>query len=257
MTALHAMDGGQGADVVGGKAAVLMQLVAKGFDVPAFLVLTPEAFSDGALAASYAATLTQQLPLLGPGPYAVRSSAREEDGQSHSHAGQFLSVLEVAAGEVPAAAARVWRSGLADTVAVYRNAQGLAGDGGAPAVLIQQMVDARCAGVAFTAEPVSGRSDRIVVSAIEGLGDRLVGGEEDGQTYSIDKASGGVLDQPDAPLLGAADLAALHQLAQRLELALADYDQPACAAGRRRPSPRLRQFQYRRKLSGPRLAADL
>ncbi len=220
MTALHAMDGGQGADVVGGKAAVLMQLVAKGFDVPAFLVLTPEAFSDGALAASYAATLTQQLPLLGPGPYAVRSSAREEDGQSHSHAGQFLSVLEVAAGEVPAAAARVWRSGLADNVAVYRNAQGLAGDGGAPAVLIQQMVDARCAGVAFTADPVSGRSDRIVVSAIEGLGDRLVGGEEDGQTYSIDKASGGVLDQPDAPLLGAADLAALHQLAQRLELAL-------------------------------------
>ena len=220
MTALHAMNSAKGADTVGGKAAVLMQLAAKGFDVPAFLVLTPEAFVDDMLAATYAATLTQQLPLLGPGPYAVRSSAREEDGQSHSHAGQFLSVLDVAARDVPTAAARVWRSGLADNVAVYRSAQGLAGDGGAPAVLIQQMVDARCAGVAFTADPVSGRTDRIVVSAIAGLGDRLVGGEEDGETYSIDKATGAVLEQPAQAVLSPSDLAALHQLAQQLEAAL-------------------------------------
>jgi phosphohistidine swiveling domain-containing protein len=220
MTALHAMTSERGAEIVGGKAAVLMQLVAQGFDVPTFVVLTPDAFVDGMLAASHATTLTQQLPLLGPGPYAVRSSAREEDGQSHSHAGQFLSVLDVAARDVPAAAARVLGSGLADNVAVYRSAQGLAGDGGAPAVLIQQMVDARCAGVAFTADPVSGRADRIVVSAIAGLGDRLVGGEEDGETYLIAKATGGVLEQPGQPLLSADDLVALHQLAWQLELAL-------------------------------------
>jgi rifampicin phosphotransferase len=219
MTALHTMMSKQGAETVGGKAAVLMQLVAEGFDVPAFVVLTPDAFVDGILAASHATTLTQQLPLLGPGPYAVRSSAREEDGQSHSHAGQFLSVLDVAARDVPAAAARVLGSGLADNVAVYRSAQGLAGNGGAPAVLIQQMVDSRCAGVAFTADPVSGRADRIVVSAIAGLGDRLVGGEEDGETYLIAKATGGVLEQPSQSLLSPDDLAALHQLAKQLEVA--------------------------------------
>lgn len=220
INALHTMDSRQGADIVGGKAAVLMRLAASGFDVPAFLVLSPDAFTGGTLAAAYMTALTQQLPLLGPGPYAVRSSAREEDGQNHSHAGQFLSILEVAAVDLPDAAMRVWRSGLADNVAVYRSAQGLAGDGGAPAVLIQQMVDARCAGVGFTADPVSGHTDRIVVSAIAGLGDRLVGGEEDGETYSIGKASGRVLEAPGAPLLASTDLAALHQLGQRLEAAL-------------------------------------
>lgn len=218
--AIHLMDAGESAATVGGKAAVLMQLVALGFEVPPFLAITPDAFADGTLAPDHVATLKRHLPLLGPGPYAVRSSAREEDGQSHSHAGQFLSLLDVDAADVVAAAGRVWRSGLADNVAVYRSSQGLDGTGGAPAVLVQQMVDARCAGVAFTADPVHGRTDRIVVSAIAGLGDRLVGGEEDGETSIIDKASGAVLEQPDTPILAADDLAALHRLALRLEAAL-------------------------------------
>lgn len=220
MTALHAMTSNLGAETVGGKAAVLMQLVAKGFDVPPFLVLSPEALPNGTLTEAYATQLREHLPRLGPGPYAVRSSAREEDGQSHSHAGQFLSVLDVPADEVPQAASRVWHSGLADNVAAYRSTQGLSADGGAPAILIQQMVAARCAGVAFTADPVSGRTDRVVVSAIAGLGDRLVGGEEDGETYAIDKVSGATIEQPEKPLLSAADLAALHTLAQKLESAL-------------------------------------
>ena len=46
------------------------------------------------------------------------------------------------------------------------------------------------AGVAFSADPVSGRRDRIVVSAVAGLGDRLVGGEVDGDDYLLDAATG-------------------------------------------------------------------
>ncbi|GLQ52876.1 PEP/pyruvate-binding domain-containing protein [Devosia nitrariae] len=216
----HDMSPARTAQVVGGKAAVLMDLVEMGFDVPAFLVVTPDAFADRKLADEQAAALIGKLPQLGPGPYAVRSSAREEDGKSHSHAGQFLSVLEVIAGDVPQAAARVLASGLADNVAGYRAAQGLASDGGLPAVLVQQMVDARCAGVAFTADPVSGRTDRIVVSAIEGLGDRLVGGEEDGQTYDMDKATGAVAAMPEDAVLTRNDLQALSDLSQKLETAL-------------------------------------
>jgi len=218
--ALFGMDAKQGAAVVGGKAAVLMDLASRGFDVPAFIALSPVAFVDGQLAPEYAAVLMARLSALGPGPYAVRSSAREEDGLSHSHAGQFLSLLDVAAPDVPAAAARVLDSGRADNVALYRTAQGLDGDGGLPAVLVQQMVDARCAGVAFTADPLTGRRDRVVVSAIAGLGDRLVGGEEDGQTYAIDKSSGSLLDGPNEAVLSPADVAALHLLALRLEAEL-------------------------------------
>ena len=74
MTALHAMTSSLGPETAGGKAAVLMQLIAKGFDVPAFLVLSPEALPGGTLTEAYADQLREQLPQLGPGPYAVRSA---------------------------------------------------------------------------------------------------------------------------------------------------------------------------------------
>jgi hypothetical protein len=60
------------------------------------------------------------LAALGPGPFAVRSSARAEDGAEHSHAGQFDTFLNVAAEDVWTSAQKVWRSGFSDTVATYR-----------------------------------------------------------------------------------------------------------------------------------------
>ena len=53
------------------------------------------------------------------------------------------------------------------------------GNGTAPgmAVLVQAMVDPIAAGVAFTAHPVSGDPDQALVTAVPGLGDRLVSGE--------------------------------------------------------------------------------
>lgn len=206
------------ASVVGGKAAALMRMVAKGFDVPAFVVIDPAAFADAATEAAMQTELRQRLAEIGPAPYAARSSAREEDGESASHAGQFLSVLQLSAAELPAAARRVFESGDQQSVASYRQARGLEEPGGAPAVIVQRCVQARCAGVAFSADPVSGRRDRVLVSAVAGLGDRLVGGEVDGQRYLIDRAKGDVLEKPAAQaVLTAADLAALHRLALAVE----------------------------------------
>jgi pyruvate,water dikinase len=80
------------------------------------------------------------------------------------------------------------------------------------------MVAARAAGVAFSADPVSGRRDRIVVSATAGLGDRLVGGEVDGEQYVVDAGSGRILSQPEKPAaLTVDDVAAVASLARRVE----------------------------------------
>ncbi|WP_119304451.1 PEP/pyruvate-binding domain-containing protein [Dongia deserti] len=203
----------------GGKAAALSRLVAMGFDVPPFIAVKPEAFRIDGLDAGVSAKLQQSLDDLGEGPFAVRSSGREEDGASHSHAGQFLSVLEVKKSEVGAKAIEVWRSGLTDTVRTYRLSKGLNADGGAPAVIVQRMVKARAAGVLFTADPVSGRRERLVVSAVAGLADRLVGGEIDGDDYVLDKADGRLIDGPDSGALRPADLEALAELAKRVETA--------------------------------------
>lgn len=182
--------------IVGGKAASLARLVAHGFDVPAFFAIDPCAVA-GLSGIRYAEALSR----LGEGPYAVRSSGREEDGATHSHAGQFLSVLNVAATDVPDAVWRVWLSGQTDTLKAYRASRGLAPDGGAPAIVVQRMVDARAAGVAFSADPVSGRRDRIVISATSGLGDRLVAGEVDGEQYVVEAGTGKIVAAPASEAL--------------------------------------------------------
>src|SRR4051794_8339443 len=79
------------------------------------------------------------------------------------------------------------------------------------------MVKARAAGVLFTADPISGRRDRVVISAIAGLGDRLVGGEVDGDDYVLAKSAGTVIEGAGRGVLGPTDLTALGKLAQRIE----------------------------------------
>lgn len=165
----------------GGKARALAKAVAAGFDVPPFVVLLAGAVVDQT-------ALSAALAALGEGPYAVRSSGLAEDGATDSHAGQFESILNVAAADVAAAVARVAGSGAHAGIAAYRAQRGLA-DADAPAVIVQQMVAASQAGVAFSADPVSGRRDRIVVSATRGLGDRLVAGEVDGSSWWLARPS--------------------------------------------------------------------
>ncbi|MGI9522849.1 MAG: PEP/pyruvate-binding domain-containing protein [Hyphomicrobiaceae bacterium] len=213
---IHSPDDACDVSDVGGKAAALARLVARGFNVPAFFAI--DASSSGDIAES---DIAPCLARLGEGPFAVRSSGPEEDGAAHSHAGQFLSLLNVTASDIPAAVHQVWESGATESLKSYRTSHGLDPDGGAPAVIVQRMVDARAAGVAFSADPVSGRRDRVVVSATEGLGDRLVSGEIDGEQYIVETATGKVVTAPDeAVALSKQDVTAVVDLACRVEQAL-------------------------------------
>jgi len=76
----------QDASIVGGKAAVLMALAAQGFNVPPFFVITPEAFDKNGLKPTVKVKIDAALKPLKGHKFAVRSSGREEDGASHSHA---------------------------------------------------------------------------------------------------------------------------------------------------------------------------
>ena len=74
-----------------------------------------------------------------------------------------------------------------DSILAYRREHGLSSMPSAPAVILQRMVNAAAAGVAFSADPVSGRRGMAVVSAVYGLGSALVSGESDADTYLIDR----------------------------------------------------------------------
>lgn len=218
VTAAQAVD----KTVVGGKAAALAALATAGFDVPAFFVIPADAFSGAADAprarGGLKAELAAHLAALGLGPFAVRSSGRAEDGVDHSHAGQFATVLNVEAPDVLDAARKVWASGFSQTVAAYR-ALKTGAEAEAPAIVVQTMVPARAAGVAFSADPVARLRGRTVIAAIAGLGEALVSGEADGEDWTID-ASGAILTAPLQPqVLTKADARAVADLARRAEAA--------------------------------------
>ena len=204
----------------GGKGAALAKLAAT-FPVPAFFVIAAEAFDQDGLKTDAREAVNRGLARLvdenGVGRLAVRSSGREEDGATSAHAGQFATELSVAPADVAAAAHRVWQSGFSETLAQYRRAHGLSADPQPPAVVVQVMVEARAAGVAFSADPVTGDQDVVVISAIAGLADRLVGGEADGDSYRIG-ADGVTLEAElvaDAPVLSEAERAEVAAMARR------------------------------------------
>ncbi|MGF9647309.1 PEP/pyruvate-binding domain-containing protein [Pseudarthrobacter oxydans] len=187
----------------GGKAAALSDLKSAGFPVPSGFVV-PRAALD-ALSAEGQDTWDRQLQnaarAAGPGPYAVRSSAAAEDLPDASYAGMYESYLDVPVEDLPSAVIRCFESAQASRVRTYQewlppaaappggpNADPAAGDeeptgAGQMAVLVQQMVDAAAAGVAFTAHPLTGARDETVISAVKGLGENLVGGSERGEEW--------------------------------------------------------------------------
>jgi pyruvate,water dikinase len=177
-----------GSPAAGGKARALAAAERAGLPVPAWFVLSSEAYGR-ALTPDVRAELSSALSQLSPNgePVAVRSSASDEDGVEHSFAGQLESFLRVAPADVPDKVMAVWRSAFTDRSVAYRREHGLPGDPRPPAVLVQRMVEARAAGVAFSADPVSGRRGVAVVSAVGGLGDALVSGEADADTWLVDR----------------------------------------------------------------------
>jgi rifampicin phosphotransferase len=178
---------------VGSKAATLGELKRAGFPVPEGFVLTTEALvkaldSAGldstarpedvegmSLAADIVTALDAATERLGSGPFAVRSSGVAEDLPGASYAGQYETVLNVVAKDVPEAVRHCWASAFSQRVGAYRQSKGSAVQV-AMAVLILPMVQADAAGVAFSADPISGDRDTTIIDAVRGLGERLVSG---------------------------------------------------------------------------------
>jgi rifampicin phosphotransferase len=173
---------GLGADRIGSKAANLAQLVAAGFPIPPGFVIPADAFADWP---QVQAVLPAAASALGDGPLAVRSSAAAEDLAGASYAGLYESFLDVGRDQLADAVRRCWASATSQRVTTYQHHHQQPQDRPAMAVLVQRMVHPDAAGVAFTANPVSGARDEVVVSAVRGLGERLVAGQASGDQWVI------------------------------------------------------------------------
>jgi len=185
------LDPTQARALLGTKAASLARLTGAGFPGPPGVVVTAAAAAnwDQALARLHAVAAE-----LGGGRgqrFAVRSSATAEDLADASYAGQYETVLNVGLDELPDAVRQVVDSAASARVAAYRQAHPQpapadpSGSEAGMAVLVQVMVPADAAGVAFTANPLTGARDEVVITAVPGLGERLVAGQATGDQWIV------------------------------------------------------------------------
>jgi pyruvate,water dikinase len=189
--------------IVGGKAASLSRLAAV-HQVPPGFVVTTHAFAsarDAApeepaprvpervrseIAAAYEALSRRSGDA--PASVAVRSSAVDEDGAHASFAGQHETYLNVVGADaVVEAVERCWASAVTERALAYRRQHGLTIDGVRLAVLVQLLVSADVAAVVFSANPLTGARDEVVVNASWGLGESIVGGTVTPDAYVVRK----------------------------------------------------------------------
>lgn len=200
---------------VGSKSAHLAQLRAAGFTVPDGVVL-PASLLAGWRAGTtpppeIQAAVAEAVAAFAGAALAVRSSADAEDAAGASFAGSYATVLGVTGVEQTLAAVRTCLdSADAPRVSSYRGSGGIH-----MSVLLQPMLDPEAAGVAFTADPVSGAVDVVRVSAVRGLGDRLVDGTANPEEWQVAAGAAQRLPGDADSALTPDQVSAVAQVAQR------------------------------------------
>ncbi|MEU6798711.1 PEP/pyruvate-binding domain-containing protein [Nonomuraea wenchangensis] len=178
--------------LAGGKGANLGELVRNGFPVPPGFVVTTHAYDlagrGGELPGELRREIAEAYEALGGGPVAVRSSATAEDLPGAAFAGQQDTYLNVVGEQALLdAVRRCWGSLHTERAVAYRARLGIDDAGVSIAVVVQRMVEADTAGVLFTADPVTGDRERIVVDAGAGLGEAVVSGLVTPDHYEVDR----------------------------------------------------------------------
>ena len=213
--------------IVGGKAANLAKLIQGGFACPPGFCITTEAFElyletsglrkriltisqessrSNIECASEISRALQKVRLpekvevaaieayhemeraYGKTPVAIRSSALIEDLESVSFAGQFDSFLGIISeNDLIDSIKKCWISLFNSRSIAYAQRKCVSGMPLAMAVVVQNLVKAKTAGVMFTVHPVTLEQNLIVIEATFGLGEQLVSGRVSPDTYVLSK----------------------------------------------------------------------
>ena len=216
--------------LVGGKALGLARLLAGGFPVPAGFCVTTEAYDQALRAQGFSPAKQWQAALHSSGAerqqilshchtiirnhdiveltaqiveqvrrqdlpsswlWAVRSSATNEDGAHASFAGVYRTRLGIPLKEIGTAVKDLWLSIWDERVLNYHVTSGLSGAPPAMAIVIQPLLEAQAAGVAYSAHPLTGRVTQVMVNAVAGLAAALVDGRATPDQYVVEIAENG------------------------------------------------------------------
>lgn len=230
--------------LVGGKAASLQKLIRFGHNVPSGFVLTTHAFARLCAKNDFNKSLRAELRGIGSTEgrgrasasiqtmvmggtipslisdeinigigrlagrrFAVRSSARVEDGKRHSWAGQFDSYLDVEKRDITKYVQKCWASFFNSRAISYQPEAYNKVENLGIAVIVQKMVPSDFAGVIFSTDPTEVSSRRMLLEAVAGHGDGLVSGKKQSFAVALDKQSGHII--PDSFTNQSSDLSPL------------------------------------------------
>lgn len=175
----------------------------------------------------------------------VRSSAHDEDSALHSFAGQLSSYLYISdLDKTIHAIQECWASAYSERSLHYRTINKLDILNIKVSVILQEMIDPDISGVFFTCNPINGKNDQIFINSVFGVGEGLVSGLLDADTYALAKKDGSIieknivektkklirdadaqkclevevpLNQQNTDSLSATDLKALYEIALKIE----------------------------------------
>jgi len=182
------------AGLVGGKAANLSRLarmyhrVPDGFSLPVTVMdeVHPLDFRDDIICAISDLIACHRLSEF---IAAVRSSAVDEDGITASFAGQHETYLNIVGAEaILQAVTRCWESARSEHALHYRRRQGLSVAHPQIAVFVQQLVASDVSAVVFSANPITGDHNEVMINASWGLGESIVGGTVTPDTFIVHKS---------------------------------------------------------------------
>ncbi|MBK22588.1 MAG: phosphoenolpyruvate synthase [Halobacteriovorax sp.] len=218
------------ARMAGGKGFNLYLMTKAGLKVPSWIVLGPDCFEEFKSLSNInekftelestisdpkelcekieALILETEYPLkvkefikktfdkLGKELISVRSSALDEDGSSHSFAGQLSSYLYISSFDaVLESVKKCWASAYSERGLVYRRENKLSSENIQVAVVLQEMICPEKAGVLFTCDPINEDPDHLLINSVYGVGEGLVSGLYDADNFKIEKESGKIIEQ--------------------------------------------------------------
>jgi phosphohistidine swiveling domain-containing protein len=130
----------------------------------------------------------------------VRSSAADEDGSAHSFAGQLSSFLYVTGkDQIVKSLKGCWASAFSERGLSYRKENDLDVLKISVAVVLQRMIDPEKSGVMFTCDPIGKKLDKFVVSSVYGVGEGLVSGILNADSFWLDSSDGKVTQEDIVP----------------------------------------------------------
>jgi pyruvate,water dikinase len=118
---------------------------------------------------------------------AVRSSATAEDSQVASWAGELETYLNINENRLIASVKKCWASLFTPRAIFYRIEKRLHKQRVSVAVVVQKMVQSEISGVCFTVHPVTEDRNQMVIEAVFGLGESIVGGQVTPDSYIVRK----------------------------------------------------------------------